>query len=74
MSLGQWSRLDFVHRPEKPVRVRPIPLLCMVGFKNNLAQKIIMIRQCVANKNHVAGVKIKVTVRSLTLGIDFNET
>ena len=35
----------------KFVRVRPITLSCMVGFKNNTAQIIIMTRQCVANKN-----------------------
>ena len=33
-----------------------------MGFKNNLAQMIIMTRQCVANKNHVARFKVKVTV------------
>ena len=46
----------------------------MVGFENNLAQIIIMIRRCVANKNHVASLKVKVTVRSRTLCIGFNET
>ena len=48
----------------KPDRVRPITLLCTVGFKNNLAQIIIMIRQCVANKNRVARLKVNVTVSS----------
>ena len=38
----------------KPVRVRPIKMLCIVGFENNLAQIIIMTRQCVVKKNHVA--------------------
>ena len=34
------------------------------GFENNLAQIILMTRQCVANKNHVARSKVKVTVRT----------
>ena len=46
----------------------------MVGFENNLAQLIIMIRGCIANKDHVARSKIKVTVGTETLCIDFNET
>ena len=50
----------------KPVRVRPIKSLCIVGFENNLAQMIIMTRQCVVNKNHVARSKVKVTVRIYT--------
>ena len=58
----------------KPVRVQPIILLCIMGFKNNLAQIIIMTRQFVTNKNHVARLKGKVTVRSLTLYKGFNET
>ena len=41
--------------------------------KNNLAQIIFMIRRCVANKNHVARLKVKVTVLSQTLCIGFNE-
>ena len=44
------------------VRVRPITSLCMVGFKNNLAQMIIKTRRGVACKNHVARLKVKVTV------------
>ena len=48
----------------KPVHVRPITLLCIVGFENNLAQMIIMIRQCAANNNHVDRLKVKVTVCS----------
>ena len=46
----------------KPVCVRFITLSCMMGFEHNLAQMIIMTGQCVANKNHVAGSKVKVTV------------
>ena len=63
-----------MHRQVKPVRVRPITVLCVVGFKNNLAQVIIMTRQCVANKIHFARGKVKVTVPTLTLCIDFSET
>ena len=51
----------------KPVTggsIRPIALLCMVGFENNLAQMVIMIRGYVANKNHIARLKVKVTVCS----------
>ena len=43
----------------KPVYVLPVTLLCMVGFENNLARMIIMIRQCVAN--NIARLKVKVT-------------
>ena len=45
-------------------RVRAITLPYMMGFKNDLSQIIIMTRQCVANKNHVARTKVKVTVRT----------
>ena len=69
---GHSPHLNFVHRPVKPVYVRPITLLCTVGY--NLAQMVIMIRRCVANKNHVTRLKVIVTVRSLTLCIAFNET
>ena len=41
---GHSAHLNFVHRPVKPVHVRPITLLCMVGFENDLAQISIMIR------------------------------
>ena len=44
------------------IRVQPITSLCMVGFKNHVAQMIIKTRQCVACKNHVAKSKVKVTV------------
>ena len=47
-------------------------LLCIVGFENNLAQMIIMTRQCVANKNHVA--RSEVTVHTQTLCVGFSET
>ena len=40
-----------------PVYVKPIALSCMVGFENNLAQMVIMIRQCDLYKNHVARSK-----------------
>ena len=46
----------------KPVCVQPITLLCIVEFENNLAQMIIMTRQCVTNNNHVSRSKFKVTV------------
>ena len=36
--------------------------LCMVGFKNYLAEMIIMTRWCVTRKNHAARSKVKVTV------------
>ena len=54
-------------------RVRAITKPYMMGFENNLAHMIIMTRQCVANKNHVARSKVKVTVRTYTLCIDFSE-
>ena len=61
---GHSPHLNFVHTPVKPVQVRPINLLCIVGFENNLAQMIIMIRQYVSNKNHVARSKVKATIRT----------
>ena len=42
--------------------VQPITLSGMVGFENNLAEMIIMTRRYVADKNHVAMSKVKVTV------------
>ena len=48
----------------KPVPVRLITFLCIVGFENNLAQMIIMTRGCVVNKNHICRSKVKVTVHS----------
>ena len=45
----------------KPVCIQPISLSFVVGFINNLAQMLIMIRQCVANIKHVAGPNVKVT-------------
>ena len=36
--------------------------LCIMGFKNNLAQMILKTKQCVAYKNQVARLKVKVTV------------
>ena len=55
-------------------RVRAITKQYMMGFENNLAQMIIMTRQCVANKNCVARLKVKVTVRTSPLCIDFSDT
>ena len=43
-------------------RVRLITSSCIVGFENNFVQMIIMTRQCVACKNHVTRLKVKVTV------------
>ena len=60
-----------MYRPVKPVRVRPITLLCIVGFEDNSAQIIIMTRQCVANKNHVAGSKVKVNGQRHSLHLNF---
>ena len=56
----------------KPVRVRPITLLCIVGFENKLALMIIMTRPCVTIKNHLARSKVKLTVYTQTLCIDFS--
>ena len=66
--LSQRSRSQFtlnlcVLTSFKPVRVQPI-FLGMVVFENNLAQMIIMIRQCVKNKNHITRLKVKVTLSS----------
>ena len=44
------------------ILVQPITSLCIVGFKNHLAQMIIKTRQFVGDKNHVARPKVKVTV------------
>ena len=55
-------------------RVRLITSSSIVAFKHNLAQIIIMTRQCVACKNHVATPKVKVTVNTLTLCIGFSKT
>ena len=79
ISLGQRSRSQSALKlcaqtSVKPVRVQPITLLCMMGFEKNFAQIIIRTRQCVANKNHVARLKVKVTVSTKILCIDFNET
>ena len=69
---GHNLHLNFVHTNSvKPICVRPITLLSMLVFKNNFAQMIIMIRRCVRIKNHMARLKVKVTV---TVCIDFSET
>ena len=54
--------------------VRTIKWSCMVGFKNELVQMIIMTKQSVMNKNHVVTSKVYVTVCTYTLCIDFSET
>ena len=46
----------------------------MLGFMNNVAQLIIIIRECVANKNHVASSKFKVKDHTLTLFIGHNKS
>ena len=46
------------------VRVHPIPLSCIVGFENNVAQMILMAKQYAANKNHNARSKVNVKVCS----------
>ena len=79
MSLGQRSRSQFdlklcARASVKPVCVGPISLSCIVGFENNMAQMIIMTRQCIPIKNHVARSRVKVTVYSLTLSIGFSDT
>ena len=79
MWLGQRSRSQSAlilcaYTSVKPVCVRSITLLCMVGFKNNMAQMIILTRQYVPNKNHVPRSKVKVTVHTYTLCTDFSET
>ena len=42
--------------------VQPITSLCMVESENFLAQMILKTRLCVMCKNHVARLKVKVTV------------
>ena len=54
--------------------VQPFTSSCMVGFESYLAQMIIIIRQCVMCKNHIARSKVKVTVRTYSLFIGFCET
>ena len=39
----------------KPVRVQPMTLSCMMRFKTNLVQIIIMTRQCVADNSWLVG-------------------
>ena len=56
----------------KPVRVWPITFHCMGGFENYLAQMIIVTRQCVVCKNHVARVDVKDTVCTKNLCIGFS--
>ena len=78
MSLGQRLRSQsahnlFAYASLNPLCVRSITFSCMVGFKNNLAQMIIMTRQCVTNKNQFARSKVKATVCTETLCIGFTE-
>ena len=51
------------------IHVRPITSLYMVGLENYMAEMIIMTRECVAWKKHVAGSKVKVTVHTCSLCI-----
>ena len=44
------------------VCVQPITLSCMVVLENNFEQMLIMTRQYVVNKNHIARSKVSVTV------------
>ena len=53
---------------------RPITSSCILGLENDLTQMIIMTRQCVAYKNHVARLKIKVTAHTYPLCIASGET
>ena len=46
----------------------------MVCFINNVAQLIIMTRGCVANKKHVASLKVKFIDHTQTLFIGYNES
>ena len=46
----------------------------MLGFINNVAQMIIMTRECVANKNHVASSKCKFIDHTKTLFIGYNKS
>ena len=48
-------------------RVWPITSSCMVVFENNLAQNLMIIvtRQYVMNKSHIARSKVKATVQNL---------
>ena len=46
------------------VCVQPITLSCMVVFENNFVRMIIITRQYVVNKNHIARSKVSVTVCS----------
>ena len=43
-----------------------IVLSCIMGFENNLAQMIIMTRQCIVYNNHVDRSKFKITVHTQT--------
>ena len=46
----------------------PITCTSVLEFINNVAQMLIMTRGCVANKNHVATSKFKVTDHTLFIG------
>ena len=69
MSLGQRSRSQSVLKIHAfQIHVRPITSSCIVGFKNYMAEMIIMTRRCVTCKNHVPRSKVKVTAETLSLG------
>ena len=70
MLLGQRSRSQLSLKVcVFQIHVQPITSSCMVGFENYLAEMIIMTRQCVLYKNHVARSKVKVTASTLSLCI-----
>ena len=70
MSLGQRSRTQLALKVcAFQIHVRPITSSCIVGFKNYFAEMIIVIRRCVACKNHVPRSKVNVTADTLCFGI-----
>ena len=77
MSLGQdlcyRLHLNFVHRFQWNVFVSTHNLSIFLGFIYNVAQMIIMIRGCVANKNHVSSLEFKVIDHTQTLFVGYNK-
>ena len=70
MSLGQRSRSQPALKNRAiQIHVRPITSSSIVGFENYLAEMSIVTRQCVACKNHIPRLKVKVTADTLSLGI-----
>ena len=75
MSLGQRSRSQLALKVcAFKIHVRPITSSCIVGSENYLAEMIILIRCCVACKNHVPRLKIKVKVMADTLSLGIPES